>query len=343
MTHAVDIEVVPLSAPPRERVVAFLHEAFPQRSPEYFGHLDWHYRLGYDDASEPLVAVLPDGRVVGLAAAIPGRLRLDGEEHRASWYVDFATAGDLQRRGIGQMLTRALNDRCDAWLGQPNERSIGLLRKQGWRQSYGGYRFALPLQLAAIARTRGHGRGLVAAASLLQPLYGTLNRLTTTRGIRPLDLHPIASVAADLSDIVTDSGPFGLVHDRAWLTWRLVENPTAHQHFHAQHGAAQVIVRVFTSGGLRRAHVLYVTDDAPDSDLRRLLRRLVSSALERDIDLIWAVCSHPSLVRVFGSVFPSRVAVPFLHDARGAVGAALSERILPVQAMDSDADIIYGA
>lgn len=343
MSGAVGLEVVPLSAPPRERVLAFLRGAFAQRSPAYFNHLDWHYRLGYDPASEPVVALLPDGRVVGLAAAIPGRLRLDGEEHRANWYVDFAIASDLQRRGIGQALTQAWVARCDTWLGQPNERSIGLLLKQGWRPSFGGYRFALPLRPAAILRTRGLSRAIVGAASTFQPVYAAVKRLTTTRGVRPLELQPIASVAADLSAIVADSGPFGLVHDQAWLHWRFVESPAAHQHFHAQDGAAHVIVRVFDSAGLRRAHILYVSDAAADTEVRRTLRRLVAWSLDHGIDLMWTVCSHPRLVRILGEFFPSRLEVPFVHDARGPIQRALLERVLPVQAMDTDADIIYGA
>lgn len=336
------LEVAPISAPPRERVLDFLRAAFPLRSPQYFTHLDWHYRLGYDPASEPIVAVLPEGRVVGLAAAIPGRLRLDGAEHRANWYVDFAIAADLQRRGIGQALTQAWVTRCDTWLGQPNERSIGLLLKQGWRQSYGGYRFAMPLRPAALLRTRGANRALVGAVSALQPAYAAMRRLAT-RGVRPLELRPIAAVAADLSAIVTDAGPFGLVHDHAWLQWRLVQSPVAHQHFHAHDGAAHLVLRVLESGGLRRAHILYVSDAAPEADVLRGLRRLVAWALANEIDVLWTVCSHPMLVKVLGSVFPSRLDVPFVHDARGAIKQALLERVLPVQAMDTDADIIYGA
>ena len=337
-----DITTVPISTLPRERMQAFYRQVFPRRSDVFFEGYEWRYRLGFDPLIQPVIAVAADGSIVGQAAMIPIRMYVDGVVHPASWFIDFMVMPGLQRHGVGQVLTSALMALCDTHLGQPNERSIGVLLKRGWQQQFGGYRFAYPIDVSAVMRYRGTDRRLVACASAVQPAYRLWKRAVAFRGAAPLDPQPLRAVAAELTEIVRDDIAFSLVHDHSWLTWRLLDSPFASQHFHASEDDAHVILRVVDSGGLRRAHILYLSDYASEASVRTLMRRLLSWSFESRIDLLWAVCSHPMLVRVLGQVFPSQLPQGFTYHAVGDARRPLEQRVLSMHAMDSDADIVYG-
>lgn len=335
-----DIQTVPITALPRERVQAFYRQVYPQRRAAFVDRFEWRYRVGGGSPITPVMAILPDGRIAGQAAGIPVQLRVAGTVRAATWFIDFIVSPDLQRQGIGQVLTRAWMDRCDTQLGQPNDRSIGVLEKYGWRQQVGCYRFALPINLATVLRYRGMDPRVATAAGLAQPIYRALLRARARRR-RPLEVRPLSHVG-DLTAIVADPGPFGLVRDRGWLHWRFVDSPVASEYVHAADGDAHLILRVFADGGLRRAHVLYASEHASQDAIHNLLARLVLWALEHEIDLLWAVCSHPALVRQFGRLFPAKLPVRVSYHATGETGRSLEQHVLSLHAMDSDADIVYG-
>lgn len=333
---------MPISTLPRERVQAFYREVFPRRGEMFFERFEWRYRLGFDAQIQPVMAVAADGDIVGQAAMIPIRMHVDGAVHPASWFIDFIVRPGLQRQGTGQVLTKALMALCDTHLGQPNERSIGVLLKRGWQQQFGGYRFACPVNLPRVLRYRGLDRRLAACAAPIQPVYRLLKRTIPLRRAARIDVRPLSSVQDALPEIVRDDPAFSLVHDRSWLTWRLIDSPVAGEYFHANTDDAHLIVRFVDSGGLRRAHILYVSDHAREASVTRLVGGLLAWSFDHDIDMVWAACSHPMLVRVFGSLFPSKLPQGFVYHSVGAARPLLEQRVLSIHAMDSDADIVYG-
>ncbi len=321
---------------------AFYKLVYPQRSALFVDRFEWRYRVGYDPKVEPVMAVLPDDRVVGQAAMIPVRMHVDGAVRPASWFIDFIVAPEMQRKGIGQVLTKGLMELCDIWLGQPNDQSIGVLEKYGWKQQLGCYRFAYPINLVNVLRYRGLDPRVAACATVVQPFYRLLTRTIALRRPAALEVQPLRTVQSELTAIVKDDGQFSLVRDRDWLHWRLVDSPVASEYFHATVDDAHLILRVFASGGLRRAHILYLSDYASEAAVRALVARLIGWAFDHAIDLVWTVCSHPMLVGLLEGMFPSKLPVRFAYHAVGETGRSFEQRTLSLHAMDSDADIVYG-
>lgn len=96
----------------------------------------WQYRAHpFADASNPSVWIcVQDGKTVGHLGAIPVDLKIGEGRLRAAWAVDFETAQEYRRRGIGQALTETAAGHFDVFLSVGNtDMSFNLFKKMGWR------------------------------------------------------------------------------------------------------------------------------------------------------------------------------------------------------------------
>ena len=70
--------------------------------------------------------------------------------------------------------------------------------------------------------------------------------------------------------------------------------------------------------------------------------RLISWAFEKRIDMVWAICSSPKLIGIFEKKLPFKIPIPFAyHCDHPSTTSLFQGHVVPIQAIDSDFDLIY--
>jgi|CXWL01.1.fsa_nt_gi GNAT superfamily N-acetyltransferase len=316
----------------------FYVEMFPLRGDFLSEHWRWLYRVGRFPGIEPLVLV-DGGRVVGHAGAIPLTISRLGVNAPAIWYVDFVVRPELQGQGHGKALSEAWMKMCPDRVTFCNERSIRVFLKLGWKQRFDARVCSLPIELSGPAAARGAMSGHLgrlfngpwkAALHLLLSSAPTLN-------VRSLPQNPAALVPI-LSDAA--SAKPHIVRDEDWARWRLLDHPRSDEHRLAELNGVNAILRLFTSLGRRRAHLLHV-GPGPAVARAAMVAAFARWALEQGADDAWMATNDQTLLTSAARYLPRRHSLRFAwHSDAAAVDAALA-KTLETQALDSDHDLMF--
>jgi hypothetical protein len=116
----------------------FYRRMYPKRTDFFKSNWKWLYRSSFYDDRIPLV-ILVDNKVIAHAGLIPIKVRIAGKPYTASWYVDFAVVPEFQRKGLGIKLTKMWMDFSDMNITFCNDRSMGIFKKYGWKESFDTY------------------------------------------------------------------------------------------------------------------------------------------------------------------------------------------------------------
>lgn len=323
----------------------FYVEMFPERAAFLGKHWRWLYRVGHFPGVEPLVLIEND-RVVGHAGAIPLTVARLGRSAPAIWFVDFAVAPAFQGQGHGRALTEAWMKMCPDRVTFCNDRSMRVFLKLGWSERCDASARRLPLELSGPARARGPATA--ALGRLLAGPWRAAWRVLLASAPR-LDVRPLPNDAEVLAKTIGDCAPAGhsrvpaeasIVRDANWARWRLLDHPSRSEHRLAELGGVSAILRLFTSRGRRRAHLLYV---GPGTDAARagMIAAFARWAVEQGADDAWMATNDRVLLAAGGGRLPLSNALRFAsHSDDAAVGAALSAG-LPTQGLDSDCDLMF--
>ncbi|MBI5243310.1 MAG: GNAT family N-acetyltransferase [Elusimicrobia bacterium] len=325
-----ELELSALSSVSDGQRAAFYARMFPERADLLSKHWRWWYRVGFLPGVEPIVAV-DKGAVVGQAGLLPVMLDCRGEAKPAIWFVDFAVLPELQGQGLGQRLTNAWMQLCPNRVTYCNEQSIRVFKKYGWKEKFDTVCRTLPIHIGKTAAAllslpyRAMLRAWFASAPQLspEPLPEDIGRL---RGI--LQAGPDAAVS--------------VVRDEAWIRWRLLENPFKDSFRLFSLKDSYAIVRGFVYQGQKRVHVLYM-DRAAEPDARgQLLRGILRWAVRQGADMAWTATNERPLLEAAALVLPRSRPVRFASHSEDAVTrSALLDEHLPLQAIDSDNDLMF--
>ncbi|MBI3288847.1 MAG: hypothetical protein HYZ74_04945, partial [Elusimicrobia bacterium] len=201
-----------------------------------------------------------------------------------------------------------------------NERSIKVFRKFGWREAYDASVCTLPI-------LGGPFRLALRALALGAPRWET---------------EPLPRDAAALSGLLDDASPAPtrIVRDEDWARWRLLDHPRSAEYRLARLDGVAAVLRLFTSSGRRRAHLLHVGPGAR-AKRARVVSAFARWAIEQDADRAWMATNDPALLTASVPRLPRRFALRFAwHSEDKAVSAAL-EAGLPTQGLDSDHDLMF--
>jgi hypothetical protein len=116
----------------------FYRRMYPKRTDFFKSNWKWLYRSSFYDNRIPLV-ILVDNKVIAHAGLIPIKVRIAGKPYTASWYVDFAVVPEFQRKGLGIRLTKMWMEFSDLNITFCNDRSMGIFKKYGWKESFDTY------------------------------------------------------------------------------------------------------------------------------------------------------------------------------------------------------------
>ncbi|GHV45722.1 hypothetical protein FACS1894180_8470 [Bacteroidia bacterium] len=93
----------------------------------------WLNRSDFYQNRVPLV-IQKDGKVIAHTGLTAGYIYLNGKVQTAAWMMDYMILKQFQRQGLGSELSKSLVSFSDCSLGLPNEKSLGTLKKNGWKQ-----------------------------------------------------------------------------------------------------------------------------------------------------------------------------------------------------------------
>ena len=237
---------------------------------------NWLSRPGFWDRPGPMV-FLHEGRVVAHLGLVPFRATLDGKPLVLTRSTDFAVLPELQRHGLGVLLLKEWMKVPDAQIGWPNERAIGACRKLSWSESDDSFLHFYLLRpfdhprfagwVPSPARRVLNGLAAPALALLYRPHAARADSLTPSA--------PTAeSVAALETGSPVRSGLLEPVHDKDYLSWRLVESPEAPRYRVFNVGGLTMAVKLCEKRGHSYIDLLCVSPGCKDSDVRRLVSTL---------------------------------------------------------------------
>ena len=331
------MDIRPASRVDESALRAFYAGAYPARAAFLGEHWRWLYRVGRFPGIEPLVLV-EGGRVLGHAGAIPAVISRHGREAPAMWFTDFFVAPELQGKGHGRALTEAWMAMCPDRVSFCNDLSIRVFRKQGWKDRDDASVRTQPLELSGPLRRRLGPLGAAAGLALNAPWRAWQRARVANAPALELAPLPGADRLAALLDDPALSGA-RVVRDEDWCRWRLLDHPRRDEHRLASCGGVAAVLRLFTSLGRRRAHLLHV---GPGSAAARagLVKAFARWALDEGADDAWLVAGAPDLAAAGALYFKRAHTAHFAWSSSdAAVEKALGET--RAQGLDSDHDLMF--
>jgi hypothetical protein len=271
------------------------------------GRVQAYYRWKYGDdaggSNRVRVAVDADG-LVGVVAMLPRRVRIHGRVVTAFEMGDISTGEGHRRQGVFSRLGRELCDAAAATAAftyvKPNEESSPvLLRHLGFTPLADVQTLARPLR---VSRLLGHrlGRPLPRAVSL--PLDGLFAIRPPRGAIGVGPEQAFGDEFDELWDAVAGDYPNIVVRDRAYLTWRYIDNPTPYVVLGARDMRGRLrgyaVALVVESGGRRIGYLVDILAGARDRATQQALGQGVLHACSDE----GAVVVHTWLVKATRSV-----------------------------------------
>lgn len=253
----------------------------------------WKHEANPAGPSPCLVAVAPDGQIVGLRAFLRWEWRRGGDLLRAVRAVDTAVHPDWRGAGLFTRLTRELlaavhAEGVDFVFNTPNGQSLPGYLKMGWRPVGRVTLWVKPLRPGALLR-------------------GGLTRLRGRAGPGPGSAPPADAVGRSVREVLEDPRALGLLDalaarhaDRletrrtaAFLRWRYAETPTAtYRCWSDEPGRALAIARSGARFGLREGLACELLH-APSPDGVRAAAAALRS-LARDLAADYLLAAAPA-------------------------------------------------
>lgn len=204
------------------------------------GRMRWLYEERPDGPARTVLALEAEsGEVVGCGSFIPRPTFVDGRPTRAGLLCDFAVTRAHRIAGAALAIQRALVEAAQAdgveWLyGYPNEKSLAVFRRIGYRLVGAASTWAKPLRAGYKLREalRSPGAAAIAAAPVdlaLRALDGARSVRTRPR-LRAEPLSPSDGRTDALWDRARPSAGVAGVRSAAYLSWRYGGFTTAEHH-----------------------------------------------------------------------------------------------------------------
>ena len=86
------------------------------------------------DIYESLIAVLPNGKIVGTHCALPAQIRVLNNIYSFCWYANLVVLPKYRKKGIGKVLVNVLLDKFDVCGGiGPSPEGIRIFKQEGYK------------------------------------------------------------------------------------------------------------------------------------------------------------------------------------------------------------------
>lgn len=312
-----DISIVPAHEVEERALQDFYQTQYPDRALPSIWR--WLNRSTFSGQRTPL-AVLYRDRVIAHAGAMPFRAVFKGTTYTASWYIDFAVMPEFQRQGVGMLLTKRWMDYADFYVAFANERSIGVLKKHGWIESFDTYLHCYllrPLHHPKFRRIPAMIR--TASTVITDPLLRLRYRLF---GLSPdrLRLDPVDATSLETflvpRDSPVDDGRVVPVRDAEYVSWRLLDSPNrAHYRVASLDGVAgaRAIIKLCETDPSPSVDVLWTAPAAQPVDIRTIVATLAHWGIRQGYGSLRFYTSSQALSR-----YLSRSLTPVVRHPRFA-------------------------
>tara|TARA_B100000965_G_C19554462_1_gene741538 strand:- start:410 stop:1441 length:1032 start_codon:yes stop_codon:yes gene_type:complete len=217
-----------------KKISNFLKEAYKERCFEIYKVWNWLYKT--DLNKETSLIAIKDQNIVAHAGLIPSFINLNGRRKKAGWFVDFIVDKNLQKQGIGKLLTNEWLNIGYIGLTFCNHKSYRVFKKFGWVANYNfnlHYFLLRPLNHQRIYRKL---RYLKFILDILNKIYNSLFIIFIKMKIKDNDNIKIEKLSKfNISNFLSDSLTFNKVNTLRsydYLKWRFLESPEANKYIH---------------------------------------------------------------------------------------------------------------
>lgn len=271
----------------------------------------WVNRASFGEQRIPL-AVLYRGRMIAHAGAMPFHVVFKGATYTASWYIDFAVVPEFQRQGVGILLTKRWMDHADLYVAFANERSIGVLKKYGWVESFDTYLHCYLLRPLDHPKFHKIPAPIRAAAALItSPLlwlrYRACGKPVSELRLNQIDERSLESFVVPQAQAAADTRVHP-IRDGEYIAWRLLGSP-ARAHYRVASLASlpqtKMVVKLCQAGGTTSIDILLTSPAARPGEVRALVATLAQWGIgHRYAYLRLHTCSQPLSQHLSRSLTP---------------------------------------
>jgi GNAT superfamily N-acetyltransferase len=334
-----EIKIVQFSELRPQQIVDFNKEVYELETASSFEELSWRFRIGFDALIEPLYIVHND-KILGQAGLSPIGFRNGNLNQTAIWFNSFIISPSLQGKGLGKILTEKWMALAPIHITNCNDNSMAVFRKLGWKDEFNTVRFALPINLYRTAQNKKWTGAKLLAARILSPFYSLKIRLQYS-GAKKIEIQPLSELnAKELLAIFPLQSDAYLLKDESWFQWRFLDCPFSKEYCMATLEDAACIIRILRFNDVKRLHLVYQTPETKSNG--ELVKALIKYALKNKIDFVWAITNVPSLKKSYSALLSSQLDTRFAYHAdEEEIMTSISKEPLPLQAADSDYDVMY--
>lgn len=317
---------------------AFYAEAYPGREVHLQENWQWINRVTFRDNKIPLVAHYR-GKVIAHAGMIPTTIMLGKDTYTAAWFVDFFVLPEFQRYGLGRMLTEAWMALSDIHLTFCNEKSYGLFKRLGWKESFKTY--LITNYIDPFSHPRLHCRFphtlQLFTRRLLLPFFYLFYRV---HGHRDLETH-LSKVDEGSLDLLMNThqrldGVAIPERDFEYLRWRILRSPhKGHYFIYRSNGFSALLFFDYKSSCI---DILSISNSAEQRALREMICSLAIFALKNDVARIRFLTSEKRLAEYLARNTVAFVRTPrFAYSSgKNSVVATLAHVAWQFDLLDSD-------
>ncbi len=326
---------------PIDDLIAFNNAMYPHKPKYNAESLIWRFRVGFDPKIEPIYLLI-DEKIVGQAGLIPNHIVMKDTHAIAIWFNKFIVSNQLQGQGFGKILTQRWMELTNIHITNCNDQSMQVFKKYGWEEEFSSARFARPIHLKNVAKSKDWKGLKLSIASIATPFYQIMLHgyclFSKQLQIQSLSKNTAQTLLPYFKQISNNY----LVKDEQWIQWRLLSGPLAKEYYIIRYHDAAIIFRHFEYHTSKRIHVVYQTLYSSEQENKILLKSLLQFALKNKVDLIWAFTNIPHLKNSYQHILSNTISTRFaFHTQDPETMSMFHTNPIPLQSVDSDYDSMY--
>ncbi|MDR1652470.1 MAG: GNAT family N-acetyltransferase [Prevotellaceae bacterium] len=302
---------------PEKELIEFYAQAFEDRM-KYLPHIwRWLNRSDFYDNKTPLV-IEKDGKVIAHTGLTGFNLWLAGKQKTACWMIDYKILPQFQRQGLGSALSKSLVSVADCSLGLPNEKSLGTLLKNGWKQ------YPHSFQVFCFAHIFNHPALIGKLPKIIRktlniiafPFVFLIHRVNSYNKKRFKFEKLTDSNFAEFYRLYKESNAetptvITPVRDEKYAHWRILQSPNREKYFVYLHKNFGAILLINNNHG-EYIDVLWVSNNRNFGEIKKMIATLGIFALKRGIAYIRLYSTDNELVKFLKKNILSKIKSTYL-------------------------------
>jgi GNAT acetyltransferase-like protein len=324
-------------------LIKFFEKFYPNRAKFLSKNWFWLNRSDFLNKQTPLV-VIDHENVIGQAATIPLKIKIDGKTYSSGWFIDLIVDPKYRGKGIATKLEKNNMNYFEVCLGFPNEKSKPLLEKVGWKESphsYMHYHLLNPFSTQLIPKfVPKFIRNILNYFYKIIPVI-TYSQYSADRADILLETITEKSNAKFKSLVSYDKNSAVPLRDDEYYNWRVINSPNVNKYrivFLKNDPNISCIVKLDQRKENSFIDIMWISDLNRKKSILALVSSLALWALRNKYSYMRMYTSNSDLTEFIKKSLKIKIKTPpFIFFTNKPELLALSEKIIwNVDMFDSD-------